>query len=83
MLSEGTKEILDLVFNSKHTTPMKGLKKRRIKINGVSYNFTEQNTEKNSSFALRARNGERIAWGFDENGDYAIRVSELEGVVWL
>ena len=44
--------------------------------------FYEQNIRTRSQYAVRAKKGEKIAWGF-QKGQYFCRVSETEGFVML
>jgi len=85
---EMASKILDELFNqvpqmSRSGQPLRRLNKT-LTVDGVSYDiiFIEQNPNKSSRFAVRARNGERIAWGF-VNGNYTFRVSDTEGFIIL
>lgn len=48
----------------------------------VEVELWEQNPRTTSEYAKRARNGERIAWGF-QNHDYKVMVSDTDGIVRL
>ena len=76
-----SKEVLDRLF----ATMPKGKKNLRMmtmKIRNREVLVVEQNPNKGSEYAARARQGERIAWAFHED-KYWARIAETEGIVYL
>jgi hypothetical protein len=73
--------ILDRLF-AQAPTGSKNLRKLPIELDGVDIELWEQNPGTGSEFAARARQGERIAWGFVKSVYYC-RISDSEGIVIL
>lgn len=62
-------------------TNTKGCRFVNIIIGNTNYMFMEQNKNTSSQYALRARGGENITWGFDKVG-YLYRIDK-DGVTNL